>query len=90
MQNRKTIEAVLERKTIEANLKQKTIDANVYKASGQGSYDIYTGEYTVVPTFENQTLETENKFLTNNVSVEAIAMTRVSNPSGGITVNIGG
>lgn len=50
----------------------------------------YTGEYEVQPSFENQTLLTAHKLLARNVTVEAIEVSTVSNPSGGNTVYIGG
>lgn len=52
--------------------------------------DPYNGEYTVSPSFEIQTLETKNKYMRDDVEVEAIAVSRVSNLSGGTTVYIGG
>ena len=50
----------------------------------------YTGEYTVVPDFYEQTLDTKNRRLKDDVTVEAIRVSRTSNPSGGTTVYIGG
>lgn len=50
----------------------------------------YAGEYDVIPNFELQTLETKNRRLKENVNVEAIRISRTSNPSGGTTVFIGG
>ena len=52
--------------------------------------DPYTGSYVVVPSFEQQSLETRNKFMKKDIEVEAIAVSRVSNLSGGTTVYIGG
>ena len=50
----------------------------------------YTGEYNVIPDFELQTLGTKNRRLKDDVTVEAIHVSRTSNPSGGTTVYIGG
>ena len=50
----------------------------------------YQGEYTVEPGWESQTLETQNKTLTDDITVNAIYFSEVSNPSGGKTVYIGG
>lgn len=50
----------------------------------------YEGEYTVVPTFSEQVLETAGKSMRNDVTVEEIPVHRVSNPAGGVTVSIGG
>lgn len=50
----------------------------------------YEGEYEVDPTFEIQTLLTAHKYMADNVTVHAIEVSTVSNPSGGNTVYIGG
>jgi len=52
--------------------------------------DVYDGEYVAKPSFETQTLHTKNKVLTNDVTVNAIEVSRVSNLQGGKTVYIGG
>ena len=54
------------------------------------SYDSYDGAYEVSPKFEKQTLGTKDKLMLENVTVEAITVSRVSNPAGGHTVFIGG
>ncbi len=48
----------------------------------------YTGQYTVIPTMENQTLETRNKVLTDDVTVKKIPMYETTNLAGGTTVYI--
>lgn len=50
----------------------------------------YAGPYIIDPTFERQLLNTNNKLLTDDVTVNEICVSRVTNPSGGITVYIGG
>ena len=52
--------------------------------------DLYTGDYVVDPDFEQNILPTRNKTLTQDVTVNAIDVSRVSNTSGGVTVYIGG
>lgn len=52
--------------------------------------DIYEGDYEVAPSFENQTLETRDKTLTEDILVKAIEVQSVTNLSGGKTVYIGG
>lgn len=50
----------------------------------------YGGVYSVDPTLNgNITLETKNKILTNNVTVNQVPVYRTSNESGGTTVIIG-
>lgn len=55
-----------------------------------GDYEFYEGNYEVLPTFEKQTLETQNKAMRKDVSIKPISVTKVSNQSGGNTVIIGG
>lgn len=50
----------------------------------------YEGEYQITPSFEAQSLQTKNKLMTDDVSVSAISVVKVSNTSGGNTVIIGG
>lgn len=50
----------------------------------------YEGTYVVDPTFEQQTLQTTDKYLADDVTVNAINVVRVSNEAGGKTVYIGG
>lgn len=50
----------------------------------------YEGAYAVTPTFEQQTLHTKDKLLTDDVIIDEISVVKVSNTSGGNTVIIGG
>lgn len=52
-------------------------------------HEIYSGAYSVVPSVNEQTLETATKLMTDNVTVTEIPMYSVSNISGGNTVYIG-
>lgn len=62
----------------------------------EGEFDIgsggrlpnYEGSYSVIPKVYEQTLETANKSMTDDVTVEEIPYSETSNPSGGNTVNI--
>lgn len=54
-----------------------------------GNVEEYKGDYEVIPTFEKQTLETARKVMREDVTVKEIAVTVVSNSSGGNTVIIG-
>lgn len=49
----------------------------------------YTGEYEVTPEFERQTLGTRGKLMSNDVTVNAITVSRTSNDYG-TTIYIGG
>lgn len=48
----------------------------------------FDGEYTVTPKIYAQTLETKNKSMIDDLVVNQIPYSEVSNPSGGNTVNI--
>ena len=50
----------------------------------------YDGDYEVTPKFTEEVLKTKNKLMKDNVLVHPIEVARVSNPSGGTTVYIGG
>lgn len=50
----------------------------------------YTGVTEVDPDFDGVTLQTANKVLVNNITVNPIKVESVSNLSGGRTVYIGG
>ena len=56
----------------------------------KGDYPFYDGEYEVDPKFEDQTLDTKDKTLTDDILVNAIMVSRTTNASGGNTVYIGG
>lgn len=51
--------------------------------------EIYTGDYTVIPQVHQQTLNTKNKSMSDDVTVEEIPYAEVSNTSGGTTATIG-
>ena len=50
----------------------------------------YTGETTVNPDFNGIVLQTAQKIVTNNITVNPIQVESVSNIQGGRTVYIGG
>ena len=51
--------------------------------------EIYTGDYNVTPRVYEQILETKDKLMLNDVTVEIIPLARVLNQSNGYTVTIG-
>lgn len=51
--------------------------------------DPYEGAYEVTPRVYAQTLETEGKLMSDDVTVHEIPVTRTTNPTGGLTVLIG-
>lgn len=52
--------------------------------------DEYKGPYQIEPKFIEETLATKGKLMKENVIVSPIDIARVTNPSGGTTVYIGG
>ena len=55
-----------------------------------GETNPYTGAYIIDPDFGGQVLQTRQKYMTDNVTVNPIQVESVSNTSGGRTVYIGG
>lgn len=51
---------------------------------------VYAGPYIVEPKFEAVTLKTADKTMKEDVTVEAITVSRTTNQSGGKTIYIGG
>lgn len=52
--------------------------------------DPYEGAYIITPKLEAQTMATKNKMMKDNVTIEKIPVSIVSNSAGGNTVIIGG
>ena len=55
-----------------------------------GDFKHYDGDYSVKPKFEEQILKTKNKVMDFDVDVKPISIIETPNPSGGLTVIIGG
>lgn len=53
-------------------------------------YGTYKGDYVIDPDWDTQKLDTKNKKLNDDITVNAIDLQRVSNAAGGRTVYIGG
>lgn len=73
-----------------------SVSKSEYRLSAIQAQSIYTGgeeysgSYQVIPDFSEITLETKDKLMKENVIISPIGVARVSNPSGGTTVYIGG
>lgn len=50
----------------------------------------YEGPVDILPSFDRSVLETKNKKLLDDLTVEPIPVYRVTNPTGGVTIVIGG
>ena len=55
----------------------------------EGRLPWYLGDYVVDPRKVEQTLETKNKSMRDDVTINPIFYAETSNPSGGLTVIIG-
>lgn len=73
-----------------SNLDNQTIKISNACSVTSEEYPIYAGEYEATPKKESQIMPTAGKVLLNDFTVKGIPVTRVTNPSGGITVIIGG
>lgn len=78
---------------------QQTLKGNVSTALNLiGSMNVggaflpeyYEGEYEVIPSIEEQVLETNRKYMKDDVTVKEIPYAEVTNLANGITVTIGG
>lgn len=65
-------------------------EIGVFYDSGGTAAPVYPGPYEADPRFENITLSTSGKLMKHDVIVHEIYVGRVTNPSGGKTVTIGG
>jgi hypothetical protein len=75
---------------IRFNVKQESINFKVESAVTVGaSGESYDGSYVVIPEVKEQQMKTKNKYMTDDVTIEAIPYAEVSNTSDGITVTIG-
>lgn len=59
------------------------------KLSMPTGYEDYSGKYEVTPKAEPQTMQTNDKHMTDDVTIKAIPYYEVSNNAGGNTLNIG-
>lgn len=66
--------------------KEKIVAGHIQRGS---SYDSYSGEYVVDPWFESKTLETKDRIMSDNVTINKIGVSKTPNEGGGFTVYIG-
>lgn len=60
-----------------------------FDAQAGGRLPYYDGDYSVSPRLEQQTLHTKNKSMHDDVIIDPIFYSEVSNPEGGETIYIG-
>lgn len=67
----------------------KVIKTNLTEVVQVADAPSYEGKYIVDPDFKEQTLETANKLMADNVTIKEIPHFEVDNESGGTTFYIG-
>ena len=65
------------------------ITFEIEEGIGSGTLPPYEGSYVVTPRKVEQVLETNDKRMTDDVTVEAISYIEVGNMGGGVTATIG-
>ena len=73
--------------SIQSNI--QPLEFSIETSGGGGHFPYYTGSYTVEPRKVQQILPTRNKSMREDLVVNEIYYSEVSNPSGGNTVVIG-
>ena len=77
-------------RTMEMNVNRRRKYMTMTVEKSTTPYPTYDGPYNVEPRFfTGHTLETKNKAMTDNVTVDPIKVYEVSNPYGGKTMTIG-
>lgn len=66
----------------------QTLDVELF-GGGAGRFPYYDGAYVVDPRKVAQVLETKDKSMSDDVTINAIFYSEVSNPAGGDTCYIG-
>lgn len=72
------------------NLQPTEIELELQVSQESGKWEEYKGSYNVIPNWNEQVLETKNKVLKDNVTVDEIPKYKTENLGGGYTVIIGG
>lgn len=67
-----------------------SLDFGAVNVLHEGALPAYEGPYEVHPTWQNQTLATREKRMTDDLLIYDIPLSETSNDAGGLTLNIGG
>ena len=71
-------------------VQEDEIGVDVFIDHSTPSIPPYAGPYEVIPTLDGETLQTKNKYMAKDLTVQPIPYFEVSNASGGETVYIAG
>lgn len=82
-------EAIIRADFNELNSKFEADFGQVYRFVSD-EVPVYDGSYSLAPSVNEQIIETANKMMTDNLKVEKIPYSEVSNNFGGFTVTIAG
>lgn len=78
----------------DVNLEEEQVNIDVSFSEKQviihSDVEPYVGQYEIEPTFESQVLPTSGKRMLDDLLINEIRVSKVSNPFGGNTVYIGG
>lgn len=74
--------------TLSGTLSKSGVALTGTLSSRPKSYSLYTGDYKVTPKTYEQTLETADKVLSENIVVAAVPFRETSNDQNGLTVYI--
>lgn len=80
----------ISRKTVGFSVRAPARIGITFDVSVRNGGELYNGPYIVDPHFTAQVLSTKEKVLREDITVNPIDVARVSNPSGGNTIYIGG
>lgn len=71
------------------NKEKETLKLKINMAYKANVYKHYDGGYIITPKITSQLLETKNKVMDDDVSIEEIYFNETENSSNGLTVQIG-
>ena len=82
-------DAIREKLEVSTEYKPSEMPAAIRSISGGGTLPYYTGSYDITPKLTTQTMGTNQKSMSGDVTIRPISFHEVSNPEGGYTLTIG-
>ena len=81
--------SIASKKSLKGSITTKEKISGFVNAGGMTQQESYDGSYEVIPTIEQQILQTKNKTMVNDLTIKSIPYSESDNSAGGITVTIG-
>lgn len=81
---------IASKKSLKGSITTKEKISGFVNVGGMIKQESYNGSYEIIPTIEQQILQTKNKTMINDLTIKSIPYSEVTNTSNGITVTIGG